>query len=934
MKDGRQRQTPSAPTEAQGGAGSAGDDAGRASLPPALDRCVQDVVEATGLDLRERGEIAIELRDHFEDGLASGRTEEELLRRFGDPVAVAREIRRARRTGGAATRARFERRWRMGWGDISRELTGSIRTLVREPGYAIVVILTLALGVGANTAVFTVLDSVLIQPLPYPGSEELVRIYDVWHEEPDELNEYLRSPAIRAYQEWDEAFAGVAAMYTYRETGVDLTDGDIPERVVASHVSAGYFETLGVEPALGRTFRPEESSGPGLQTESRIGAPVAVLSARLWQSRFDGDPGVLDRRVELDGDRYTIVGVMPPGFENPLGSMADLWVPTDLRPGENLANDWSNHYLTGIARLAHGLTLEAAQARVDALNQRMNEAEPDNEGWLVELRPLQEDIVGGERKAILWLLAGAVGLVLISACVNVANLVFARGLGRDRDLALRGALGSGRGRILAHLLSETAVLAVLGGTAGLLVGAWGIQFLLSLAPDALPSVADPGLSLRIFGFAFLCTGLALLLFGVAPALRLSRTPAADILRAGGRGGTDTRGLKRLRSGLVVAQVSVAVVLVAGAGLLLRSFQALQDVELGIDDAGVLTFEVHLPTARYPDGPSRDRFHQAFHAQVSRIPAVESVGAVSWLPVDGRYHWWSVATQPGWDGEAEPDEVAWIDSDIRVVAGDYFEATGIEVLRGRSPSEVDLAGPPVAWLNQRGSETIFPETDPLDQFVYVAGTTRRVVGVVEDTPYDTRGQVSRKTYMPHEQFNNDRNWALIQTVKTRSQGTEVLEELRSALDALDPALVLYRPRPLSSLLAAARTQERFATLLMTVFAALALILAAVGSYGVMAGNVTRQRREIGIRLALGAEPSRVRSMVLGRAFRLSVAGAALGLAVAWLGSRWIESLLFQVEATDPVVFLGGGLLLVLLGLLSGWLPARTATRVQPAETLDA
>lgn len=913
------------------------DDARRtgAPLPAELEALVERVVAATGLPFHLREEVAHELRTHFEDGLEAGRTPEELARRFGDPEQAARAIRQARSSGPAATRGRMERRWRMSVGDAWREVVRAIRSLGRAPGYALLVVLTLGLGVGANTAVFTVLDSVLLEPLPYPEPDRLVRIYDVWHENPGSLNDYLRTPAVQAYREWDQVFEGVATLYTYREMGVDLTDGDRPERVVASHASAGYFETLGVEPLLGRTFREEESWGPGYQTESRIGAPVAILTHDLWSRRFAADPEVLGRTVELDGTRYEVVGVMPPGVTNPVGSPPDLWLPGDLRLREQY-NDWNNHYLTGIARLQPGLTLEAAQARVDALNEQLTEANPDNEGWLVELRPLHADIVGAERRALLWLLAGAVGLVLLSACVNVANLVFARGLGRDRDLALRGALGSGRTRTLVHLLAETGVLAVAGGVVGLALGSFGVRALLSLAPDALPVIAEPGLSGRVFLFGLGCTFLALLVFGLAPALRLSGTPPADILRGGGRGGTETRGLRKVRSGLVVAQMAVAVTLVAGAGLLLKSFQELRSVELGIEDQGVLTFEVHLPDGRYPDGEARERFHQEFQARVRELPEVEAVGAISWLPVNGRYHWWSFAVIPGWDGVNLDEDAGetWYDTDARTFAGDYFQAMGIQVLRGSEPAEVDLQGPPVVWINRMAAETAFPDREALGEFVYVGNEARRVVGIVEDTPYDPRGNVSRKSYIPHTDFADNRNWALIQTVKARGDLTAVRERIRAELAAVDGELVLYRPRPLSSFLASSRAQDRFATTLMTLFAALALTLAAVGSYGVLAGSVARRRREIGIRLALGAEPGRVRSMVLGSSLRLSLAGVVIGIGGAWFGSRWLRDFLFGVEPGDPWVYLGGGALLLALGALAGWIPARQATRVQPVETLGA
>lgn len=909
---------------------------GAAPLPPALEALVRSVADATGLPVEQREEVAWELRAHFEDGLAAGRDPAEMARSFGDPREAARSIREARHTGPAATRARMRRRWTMNVADLKGEVTRTVRALAREPAFAVVVILTLALGVGANTAVFTVLDSVLLEPLPYPEPERLVRLYEVSAEDPGELGEYLRSPVVNAYRNWSEVFDGVGALYTYRETGADITEGDHPERAVAKRVSAGYFETLRVGPVLGRTFLEGESLGPGLRNESRVGAPVAILSHALWAGRYGADQGILGSTLRLDGQAFQVVGVMPEGFVDPLGSPADLWIPEDLRDRGPEAGDWGNFYLTGIARLAPGLTLEAAQARADALSARLGEEHPENEGWSVALRPLHADLVGAQRRSLLWILSAAVGLVLLSACLNVANLVFARGLSRDRDLALRGALGSGRGRIVAHLLTETAVLSVVGGVAGLALGALGVRVLLAAAPDALPVVTAPGLSARVFLFALACTVVALLAFGLAPSLRLSRTPPADVLRAGGRGGSQTRGLKRLRSTLVVAQVAVAVMLLAGAGLLLRSFHELRTVDLGVDDEGVLTFEVHLPTVRYPDGDSREGFHRAFHERVAALPGVEAAGAISWLPVNGRYNQWSVSVLPGWDGVVPADrsrwEGRWTSSDIRVVAGDWFAAAGVDVLRGATPAQVDLAGSPVVWLNRTAAGTIFPDVDPLEQFVYVGSEARRVVGIVEDTPWNSRGTVAPITYIPHAQFAGDRNWALTQTVKARGDLSALRARIRDALAAEDGALVLYRPRTLTEFLASARAQDRFATLLMTVFAALALVVALVGSYGVMAESVARRRREIGIRLALGADPGAVRAMVLSSSLRLSALGVTAGLAGVWAGSRWLQAFLFQVQPRDPWVYVGGALTLLSLGLLAAWIPARQATRVHPAESL--
>lgn len=821
----------------------------------------------------------------------------------------------------------------LGRGTLAR----AVRTALRSPAYSGVVVITLALGVGANTAVFTVLDSVLLEPLPYPEPERLVRIYDVWHEEPGELQDYLRGPAVKAYRLWHEAFEGVATLYTYRETGVDLTDGDRPVRLVASHVSAGYFETLGVPPLLGRTFREEESLGPGLQDPSRVGAPVAILSHALWRGRYGGDAQVVGRTIRLDGESYQVVGIMPEGFTNPLGAPVDLWLPADLRDRADLRDDWGNHYLTGIARLAPGLTLQAAQERVDALNERLSDGEPENRGWQVALRPLHATVVGPQRRALLLVLIGAVGLVLLSACVNVANLVFARGLARDREVALRSALGAGRGRIVAHLLTETGVLAFAGGLAGLALGMVGVRALLALAPGALPSVADPALSLRVFGFALATTGAALVVFGMVPALRLSGTSPADTLRAGGRGGTETRSLRRLRDGLVVAQVAVAVTLVGGAGLLLRSFQELRSTDLGVAAEGVLTFEVHLPVTRYPDGAARDAFHRSFHERLRTLPQVDAVGAVSWLPVNGRYHSWSMAARSERDGSQPADRTAsgieWYDTDARVVAGDYFAVLGVEILQGVAPDQVGADGPPVAWINRQAAATVFPGIDPLDQIVHIGGEARRVVGVVEDIPYDAQGSVSRQTYLLHSQVADSRNWPLVQTVRARGDLGLLQAGILRELAAQDPDLVLHRPRTLTHFLSGARAQERFAALLMSVFAALALTLSAVGTYGIMAESVMRRRREIGIRLALGAAPGGVRSLVLVAALRLTGIGVALGIAGIWAGGPWLQAFLFRVEPRDPAAFAAGALSLLLLGAASGWIPALQATRVQPSETLS-
>ena len=812
------------------------------------------------------------------------------------------------------------------WNEVKR----AARRLRRTPGFAALVVLTLALGVGANTAIFAVLDAVLLEDLPYPDPERLVRVYES-HEEDPTLLQFLRAPIVAEYMSWDEVFEDFGAIYTYRETGADLTAGDQAQRVTVMRAGSGYFEALGIAPERGRTFLYEESLGVGesTSTAARI-ADVAIITHLLWTTYFGGNVDIIGSSVDLDGTAFTVVGVMPRGFNNPFGTTADVWVPQDLRPGGS--NSFGNYYLSAVARLRSGLTLEAAQERVMALSKGFAEEHPETEGHFPRLVPLQEDVVGSTRQAMLWILAGAAGLVLLTACVNVANLLFARGLSQDRDLALRSALGSGRGRLITGILTENGLLAAAGGALGLAVGWAGLRALLLVAPDALPMVAEVQVGGRVFLFALTVTVGALVAFGLTPALRLSRTAPADVLRSGDRSTTAGKVIRRLRDWLVVVQVAAALVLVAGATLLTQSFEKLLDVPLGIEAEGVLTYQVHLPSARYRDGPARHAFHELLQERVTALPGVESVGATSWLPVSGRYHSWGFY----WDPESpeQSNDDAWRQTDVRIVVGDYFGSMGIELLRGTDPVDADFESEPMVWVNQSLVEEVFQDVVALGQQMYLAGSIRRVMGVVEDIPHDARGTTFRKSYIPHAQFYDDRNWALIQTVEARGDLLALREAIRGELRSLDPQLVLYRPQSFERVLSTVRAQDHFATILMGAFAALALALSLVGTYGVLAANVAGRTREIGIRMALGADSQSVRRMVLRYAAMLTVPGILLGLIGAWVGSRGIESLLFGIEATDPVTYAVSGLIFLCVGLFSGWLPAVRATRVDTARALTA
>ncbi len=901
-----------------------------AELPPELEEVVRAVLAASDLDLVERVEVEADLRAHFEDGLTAGVDGHDLRDRFGDPITVGRRIARARRDARGGHRTDTGRWWMSGsewWSEIRR----GVRRLAHTPGFAFVVVLTLALGVGANAAIFSVVDAVLLRPLPYAAPDRLVRVYEAEPGTPTDDN-YLRAPAVAAYRMWDDVFDGFGALYVYRETGADLTAGDRTVRVTTVPVTAGYFETLGVTPEVGRTFLESESVAPGEGGDrAEPLARVAILSHALWLDRFGGTRDVLGRVIRLDDQPYEIVGVMPDGFADPFGPPADLWTPQDLRLGRR--NNWGNFHLSAVARLKPGLTVPAAQSRVDALYARLLEEHPEARGDLVPtLVPLHQDLVGPTRRTMLLILAGAAALVLLTACVNLANLLFARGLGRDRDVAVRTALGSGRGRIMAGLLVETGILAVIGGAAGLGVGWLGVRSLVALSPDALPRLVDPSPSGAVFVFALVVTVIALVLSSLTPALRLSRVPPADALRADSRTTTGGRRARRVRDGLAIVQVAAALVLVTGAALLGRSFAALANVPLHMDPAGVLTFEVNLPESRYPDGAAREGFHRTFHEQVAALPEVEAVGAVSWLPVNGRFNIWGVY----WDPE-HPDgsnDDAWYGSDIRVIAGDYFEALDIGLVRGPAPAGADLEGERVVWVNQRFVDEVFGDVDPIGQIVFAGNEPRRVVGVVDDVPYDAEGAVSAMAFIPHAQFADDRNWALTQTVRVRGSRQAARATIAAVLSRMDAQLVLYRPRPLTEVVGSARAQNRFATLLMSAFALLALALALVGTYGVLAGAVAGRKREFGIRMALGADSRDVGRMVLRYSALLVGPGVMIGLVGAWLSARWVQALLFQVSPRDPVVYLGAVAVFTAVGLVAGWAPARRATRVDPARTLSA
>jgi len=861
------------------------------------------------------------------EGMPSRQTWRAADERFGDPTRIAALCRKAA-LGEAALDGLNGIHGIMAGGGTSmtfgHDLRHALRSLGRRPGFLAVVVLTAAVGIGATTSVFSVVSSVVLSPLPYPEPERLVRLYSAEIDEPDQRN-FLPGPDFVDYRERSGAFAAAGAFYDYSDTGLDLTGLGTPRRVRALGVSAGYFDTLGVTPLYGRLILQEEEVGG---EDDLYGTRVTVLSHHLWQELTGSDPGIVGETLELDGEAYTVAGVLRPGFLDVLHGEIDLWVPLNLDPGGRW-NDRRNWYLSAVAQLTPGVSVAQAQARLDAVLEELRQEFPEDRAeQLVQVLPLFDDVVGST-PSTLYVLLGASVLVLLIAAVNVANLLVTRGLTRQRELAVRSALGSGRLRLVRELLLESGIAATLGGLLGVGLAYGGVRALLAVSPESLARAEEVSFDLRLLTFAVAVTFLTTLLFGLAPAVYAARIQPGDALRVGARGGDVTPTGRRIRLGLVAGQVALAAVLLIGAGVLIRSFTALQQVPLRFDPEGVLTFEVHLPDSRYGESRKRITFHRQLHERLRAIPGVTEAGATSKLPALGPYNIWGVA----WLDETGEEQ--WSPAQARVVEGGYFEALGIPLLRGRFLDERDRAdAAPVVVVNQALVDEVWPEAaeEVLGREIRAGSEERRIVGIVADVPYDHLGSVGPKFYMSHAQHGDNRNWALTQVVETEGDPRRVVQAIRAELATLDAELVLHRPAPLADLLHRQRASQRFVVLLMGIFAAVALALAVVGIYGVLAFTVVQRTREIGIRVALGARLGQVLGAVVGQGALLAAVGLTVGLLAAWMSGHVLDSLLFQARARDPWVFLAVGLGLAAVTLLAGLPPARRAKRIDPMVAL--
>jgi putative ABC transport system permease protein len=810
---------------------------------------------------------------------------------------------------------------------LFQDLRHAGRTLVKRPGFSAVAMLTLALGIGANTAIFSVLNAVLLRPLPCREPQRLVQLWESnaakgWNQNVVAAANYFDwrdrnqvFESIAAYEGANNKGAGV--------TNVSLTGLGEAQRIQALGVTGGFFDVLGVPARLGRTLRPEDD----LPEAPR----VVVVSHGLWQSRFGGDPDVIGRSFVLNGVERTVIGVMPPSFRFP-DERIELWVPfrfdvEKVRQAEGMRRA---HWMWALARLKPGVTHEQARDELQRIAQQLEREYPGtNEGMGAGLTPLQEWVVGDVRPSLL-VLFGAVGLVLLIACANVANLLLVRTAGRKREMAIHSALGAGRKRLIAQMLAESLLLAACGGALGLLLGRLGVDLLIGLGPADLPRLTEVGIDGTVLAFtsgATLLTGLA---FGLLPALAGSRPDVTAGLKAGGREPFSGLRRGRGRGALVVAELGLSLVLVLGAGLLLKSLYRLNRVEPGFDREGVLTMEVTLPERKYPEDAQVAAFYSQFLERLEALPGARAAGAVSLLPIRGT-NWTSDYTIEG-----PPPGVYGVEVRHKVITPRFLQAMGLALRAGRAFTDADGPdAPPVILINEALARREFPGRDPIGQRLKygrpdLKGPFRTIVGVVADAKQDgLDAEIRPEVYEPHKQGP----WSEMTVVlRTDADPRSLAGPVRSTLREMDPDVLLHNLQTMDEVLRTSLARERFMTLLLSAFAALALALAAVGVYGVIAYTVSQSTQEIGIRMALGAGRHDILRLVVGQGMALLAAGVALGLGGAFALSRHLESLLFEVSATDPALFAVLPLILAAVALVACYVPARRAMQVDPVVAL--
>ena len=819
----------------------------------------------------------------------------------------------------------------MYWDNLRTDIRHALRLAVGAPAFTALTILALALGIGANSAIFTVVNGVLLQPLPYRDPSQLVMVWS--HNTREQKPQNVVSPA--NFIDFRDGVKDVAELESFTSfiANNQMRAEEGPEKILTSSIGVRMFSLLGREAVIGRIFAPGDTN-------------VAVLGHGFWQRRFGGDPSVVGRQLTIGDTARTVVGVMPDDFVFPYQTMlgpdgftrrtgVDLWMPfipeTDPFASRNGVIVRNVHFLAVVGRLQPGATVDALRARLATIASQQEQAYPaTNTGWATQVVPLHEQAVGSVRPALLVLLAG-VGVVLLMACVNVANLALARSVSRQRELAVRAALGAARSRLIRQSLTESILLALAGSVVALLVVGWGVQGLLALAPASLPRVGDIQPDLTVLGVTLLVGVAVGIIVGIAPALSASRADVRDALHDTSRaaGGSSASG-RRMRAALVVGEVALAVVLTTGAGLLLRSFTTLLSVDPGFQPERLLTMQMELP-ARITGNDARNAYYDELFERLRALPGVVAAGGTTRLPLGST----SVSTTVDVEGRPLPD-AALPEVQFRRAVDDYFGAMGIPIRRGRGFTPADgPTAPPVCVINQTMAARLFPGEDPVGRRIRTGPNPSRnpwitVIGVIGDLRHSGLEEApAPELYIYHRQGPPV---APFLVVRTTTDPAAMVDAVRADLKQFDRALALYDIRTMSDVRSESVAQRRFILVLVAAFGVLALTLAAVGIYGVMALVVGERTREMGLRLALGAEPSSVLRMVVAQAARLAGAGITLGLGLAWLLTPLLTSQLYGVRPGDPLTFAGVTALLMLVALVAAMVPARRAMRLDPMTAL--
>jgi putative ABC transport system permease protein len=792
-----------------------------------------------------------------------------------------------------------------------QDLRYGARMLMKRPGFTLIAVLTLALGVGANTAIFSVVNAVLLRPLPYPEPDRLMRMWEIFHREKSTAS----FPCLSDWRQQSQCFAQIAA---YEHQSFILTGGDEPERVVGLNVSTNFFQTLGVKPALGRDFLAEED---------KYGGPrVVVLSHGLWQRRFAGDQQVIGRTMTINSETYTVIGVLPQGGEYPEPRF-EVWTALALDPKR--MEERGNHFLNVIGRLKPGVPVQNAQAEMNAIARRMEQQYPNNNtnvGALI--MPLGEHLVGDVRRALL-VLMGAVGFVLLIACANVATLLLAQSAGRRKELAIRAALGAGRRRLIRQLMMESALLAVSGGAAGLLLAYWGVDLLLAAAPGGMRNVKAVGLDAPVLGFTMVVSLVTGMIFGLAPALRESKSDLNESLRDSGRGMSPGLRHQRLRNVFVVVEIALALALLAGGGLLIKSFWRLRQISPGFDAQRVLTLRLNLPETRYAGAQQQNAFIAQILERLATLPGVTAAGATTELPFTGSRTSSSLAIE----GRAPLPRGHSLNADTRAVSADYLRAMGIPLRRGRGFAAHDNADSPrVAIINEQAARRFFPNEDPIGKRLILRGADKfEIVGVAGDVKHGNLTEETRPEIYMHAAQVPLRTWMDV-AVRTVGDPESLTTSVRGAIRAVDPDQPVYDVRTMEQRLASSIATSRFNAILLGLFAAVAMILAAGSVYGVMSYTVTQRTGEIGLRMALGAQRGDVLTLVIRQGMTVALIGVGAGVAAATALARLMTGMLYEVGAGDPLTFTIVTVLLIAVALLACYIPARRATKVDPLVAL--